>query len=270
MSKAKETTMRNASITMVAIAAVLAGCQDVAKENDLPVAMITIEAGGETYMSDQGIEAGTADSVSVTLGSGNSSDEDGTVVGYQWVKTDIDAATRMTEPSAGDEGKSASITVDLGIGLHRFSLWVTDNEGAVSAPATVTVSIVSAAACIAAYESLIPDNTACAECLCALSSEGGCRDEVNTCFDNPLEAFTTQCLAIVDCAGMTGCDGAGCYTPDTCMAELDMGTVDYGGFPGGCTDPGPSEAPCPAATAFGDCQSANCAAACGVDPPPEM
>lgn len=265
MTTAKENAMRYFTMTCLAVAAALSGCTHFEIDNEPPVAVATISANGVMYDSEEGIEAGTATSVEVTLsGAGSFDPDESGGLTYRWIRTDIAQADRhgVADGNSGEAGTSQSITVSLPVGKHRFSLWVTDGDGGVSAPASVTVSILSAAACISAYEALIPDNPTCAECLCTLTSEGGCRDQVTTCFANSDEAFTTGCLAVVGCAGMTGCSGAACYTADTCMAELDMATADYTGFPGGCTDFGPTEAPCPAATAFGECQAMNCADAC--------
>ena len=39
--------------------------------------------------------------------------------------------------------RTPSIDVSLPIGTHRITLWVADNEGTVSSPASVTVTITS-------------------------------------------------------------------------------------------------------------------------------
>ncbi|MDH5674459.1 MAG: hypothetical protein OEZ06_20195 [Myxococcales bacterium] len=261
----KEITMLQRLPILCALALVGSACTEPETENEHPVAIITIEAGGETLEPDQGIESPDGGEVAVTLDASNSLDEDGSVESYRWIRTDVSAEARLMgddrEVDPADETKS-SITVSLPLGAHRYSLWVTDNEGAVSSPATVTLNIVSTAACKAAYGS---DNDACASCMCQASDgpEGmsGCRTEVTNCLDNPDDTWTTLCTAVVVCAGMTGCESAGCYADDTCKAELDMAVADYGGFPAGC-QVGPTEAPCPAATALGACQTEKCADVC--------
>src|SRR5690606_23353336 len=57
-----------------------------------------------------------------------SSDSDGTISSYQWNGTP-------------DPDDVVSPSVSLGIGVHQFSLIVTDNVGASSSPATVTITV---------------------------------------------------------------------------------------------------------------------------------
>jgi len=67
----------------------------------------------------------------VTLaGSGN--DPDGTIASYTWTGTP-------------DPADVAGPTVSLGVGSHTFTLIATDNQGATSAPATVTITVIPAA-----------------------------------------------------------------------------------------------------------------------------
>jgi hypothetical protein len=57
------------------------------------------------------------------------------------------------------------------------------------------------------------------------------------------------CLDIIACARETGCDGAGCYAPDTCQKQIDAA--------GGIT------VALEFAQPLGDCAIANCQADCG-------
>jgi hypothetical protein len=202
--------------------------------------------------------------VDVTLSAVGSVDADGDIVDYRWIRTDIPQADRhgSADGISGEVGRSPNVTLSLLLGKHRFSLFVTDDDGSVGIPATVTVSIVSAEACKAAYDAVSPGNAACTECLCKLNSEGGCRDQISNCFGNPDPDFTSQCSVLNICALMTGCESAACYEPANCMAELDVAIENYGGWPGGCIDFDAAEAPCPASVAVGECRVANCAAEC--------
>jgi len=71
--------------------------------------------------------------VSVTLNGSASSDPDGTVASYAW--SGLSGAPQPT-PATG-----ATPTVTLGTGSYSFSLVVTDNNGASSAPSQVTVTV---------------------------------------------------------------------------------------------------------------------------------
>jgi len=64
----------------------------------------------------------------VTLNGSASADPDGSIAGYQW--------TGSPQPAS-----VAQPQIALPTGVHQFSLVVTDNAGAVSAPATVTITI---------------------------------------------------------------------------------------------------------------------------------
>ncbi|MGD8862893.1 MAG: hypothetical protein PVI30_22965 [Myxococcales bacterium] len=252
--------MKNATWTCLAVAAALAGCQEPNTENALPVAQIEIRVGTDVYESDEGIETDGSD-VTVTLDGSMSSDEDGNITGYQWLKTDVAAADRMGGAEEYDEN-GATLQVTLGLGTHRFSLWVSDDEGAVSSPASVNVVVTSAAACLTIYSSDVPG---CAECMCQASAEmgGGCRDEINLCLANPDEKFQGLCQMIVDCAATTGCSAEACYLPDTCMMEIDTATADYGGVASCSGSPAP-ESPCAASSAIAACMADACAAECGI------
>ncbi|MEE4329355.1 MAG: PKD domain-containing protein [Wenzhouxiangella sp.] len=72
------------------------------------------------------------DRVSVRLDGSGSSDSDGTLTSYAW---------------SGDTADPADLEIvqlDLPLGSHRFELRVTDNNGAVSAPAVVVVEVTAA------------------------------------------------------------------------------------------------------------------------------
>jgi hypothetical protein len=70
---------------------------------------------------------------------GSGSDPDGTIASYRWLSA--------TRPEGGsgrigpDPDDVASPTVELDKGTWLFTLWVTDNEGAISLPSTVMIKV---------------------------------------------------------------------------------------------------------------------------------
>jgi len=269
MTTAKEMTIMK-KVTCLAVATAmmgLASCTDIVNQNEPPKAKVEIMFNGTVYASGQGIESADGSDLPITLDGSKSSDDDGELAEFLWIATDTTAGDRMAGTNA-DLGNSSSINVTLGIGTHRITLWVKDNEGGISEPASVTIVITSAAACLAVYSNPEPG---CAECLCKVNDEamgvGGCRDEIMACMANPDPTFASLCTDIVNCAVATGCSSLGCYDDATCKVELEAATADYGGFPAGCqVDPG--EAPCPTATAIATCRdmSSECMAICGIMP----
>jgi hypothetical protein len=78
---------------------------------------------------DQTINLGQGQtSASVTLNGSGSSDPDGTIAAYNWSGTP-------------DPANVVSPTLTLAAGVHQFTLVVTDNDGAGSAPDTVTITV---------------------------------------------------------------------------------------------------------------------------------
>ena len=67
----------------------------------------------------------------VTLNGSASADPDGSIAGYQW--------TGSPQPAS-----VAQPQIALSVGVHQFSLIVTDNAGAASTPSTVTVTVTAA------------------------------------------------------------------------------------------------------------------------------
>lgn len=276
MTTAKEKNMRT-RMTCLAVAAALAmaGCTEIVLKNDPPVAKIAVTQDGNPVASGQGVESADGSPLTFMLDASGSTDEDGTIVGWRWARSDISSTERLggmvgadggVPQSAIELGDARSISSAFGPGTHRVTLWVVDDEGGVSKPASVTLSVTSAQACLALYSN---PNPGCADCLCKANvggGVGGCRDEIMACMANPDPNFAKTCGDLVDCAARTGCSGGPCYGPDICRAELDATTADYGGFPGGCTDYQPGEAPCPTATAIATCrdEQSECAALCPV------
>jgi hypothetical protein len=89
-----------------------------------------------------------------SLDGSKSYDPDGVVTSFKWQRTDVPAASRWADggvppPDSGlpmfsptedpPSGNSASLNLDKG--KARYSLWVMDNTGTISAPATVTLNV---------------------------------------------------------------------------------------------------------------------------------
>jgi archaellum component FlaG (FlaF/FlaG flagellin family) len=96
---------------------------------------------------DQTINLGAGQaSVSVTLNGSGSSDPDGSIATYNWTGNPDPANVVMP-------------VVNLGAGTHTFTLVVTDNDGAASAPDSVTITVNAAQANQAPTANAGPDQT---------------------------------------------------------------------------------------------------------------
>jgi len=141
--------------------------------------------------------------IALTLDASHSSDPDGQITRFRWL-----SGTRA--PAAGSGASHRSVPagaesdwpddvekpeLTLGEGTYAFSLWVSDDQGMVSAPDLLQVVI--APALDAAAQSCVdaaPDSaeSACARCVC--SSDDSCR------------------------AAASGCDAA-CWGLSVCLAQ---------------------------------------------------
>jgi len=138
------------------LALCLSGCLKVVS-NTPPIAKIVVRQGDTTIASSDTI-AFKGDPIKITLDGQGSSDADGEVVEYAWARTDVPASARASDsgiaededggintsvpPFTGDPAPKAVTEVTLkAAGKYRFSLWVTDNDGAVSTPASVTLTV---------------------------------------------------------------------------------------------------------------------------------
>jgi hypothetical protein len=136
--------------------ALVAGCLKV-ESNKPPLAKIVVKQGSDTIAPGASIAfSGTA--IKLTLDGTGSSDADGEVVEYLWLRTDLPASAHFDDSGvAPDEDGGSPSTVAAATdspapkpmtevtlklpGKYRYSLWVTDNDGAVSAPVSVTLSV---------------------------------------------------------------------------------------------------------------------------------
>ena len=154
--------------------------------------------------------------IAVTLDGSKSRDLDGKVVKYDWRLAGPRGAADAGVPDGGDGNPSAELDppndrkakVVLDRGKYTFTLWVTDDHGAISRPDTVTVKIGGdpVQECIAgAFETL--DDT-CRQCLCTQSE--ACQAAIPGCGK--------------DCWGLIGCIAVNCPTFSMDMDIACVGT----------------------------------------------
>ena len=203
------------------------------------------------------LAAGT-DSVEVTLDATKSTDADGKVTTYRWLSATsvpdggIGALSYMmgeTVKNAGGRyvpeselgaapGARKGVAdwpedverpkVELGEGAWSFSLWVTDDDGAISNPDTITILVGEAAsgggpevaACVADVLSTVPE--ACSTCLCGIES---CR------------ATVVESACNADCWGLIQCIGAMCpdFASMAAMMDFSCVTTNCSAFLAGAT-----------------------------------
>jgi hypothetical protein len=88
--------------------------------------------------------------IEVTLDGTASHDMDGTISGYRWLSaTSPDAGAGREVPQGDELGWPEDVAqprVELSEGAWAFSLWVTDNQGAVSDPDTIKLIVGNAPA----------------------------------------------------------------------------------------------------------------------------
>jgi hypothetical protein len=263
--------LRNTHSALAALFALLSlsGCSRFIVENEVPVATVQLLMNGNMPVDVSKPIPYMGTPIAFTLNGSMSSDIDGTIVKYEWLRTDVppnvryDAGIMNLASYTGDPMPVASPQVTLGEGHYQFSLWVTDDEDAISAPATLEFTIETPtvfmpdAACLTMYTSNTPG---CADCVCTPTAMMGCLDNYTACYLNPDPMFVTLCKAIVDCAREKNCVGAGCFMPTLCQAEITAGVAYMGGMD--CMGD-PAVNPCAAASAIGTCTNmGTCMNAC--------
>lgn len=137
-------------LQLAALCMLVSGCRQnyVDADNDrLPLAVAqAIDTTGKPV--DSTVNGGlgpiypfTGEPVEVVLDGSDSSDIDGKIVGYRWLGTDIvdgGAGRKLPEgeePGWPDDTKQPRVL--LGEGRWSFSLWVTDDDGAISQPSAI-------------------------------------------------------------------------------------------------------------------------------------
>jgi hypothetical protein len=259
--------------TLSSFAALLAllsinACSEFDVENLPPVAKVQLMMNGAPVNTEEPIPyMGTP--LAFTLDGTLSSDHDGTIVKYTWLRTDVpanvryDAGVTNLGSFTGDPMPVEAPQVTLSEGSYQFSLWVTDDGNMISDPATLEFIIETPTTympdpvCAMTYMSAIPE---CVDCVCTPTAMMGCLDNFAACYQNPDAMFVTLCKAIVDCARTKGCVGDACFTPALCQAEITAGVTYMGGTD--CMGPVATN-PCTAARELGLCTSmGTCVAAC--------
>src|SRR5262245_26271491 len=88
---------------------------------------------------DQQLEYG-GQPVSVVLDGNGSRDDDGEIASYSW-SSGLAAADGGMGRTGPDPENVAEPTFTLDEGVWVFTLWVTDDDGAISAPDSVTITV---------------------------------------------------------------------------------------------------------------------------------
>jgi len=269
MTIAKEALMHTNQALMVALATSLLACTGMDIDNKPPTAKAIATIDGKPV--DPKMPASyTGQPVTLTLDGTKSSDSDGRITDYIWMRTDSSLQPDSgvgTAPTEGGPMNGATTTVTLlAAGEYQFSLWVRDNDREVSAPSTVKAQLATPykpdAECLT-YN--MNPNKDCQQCQCQPNPDG-CLDELSRCLANPVPEFTTLCTALVNCAVAKACSGAACYVAALCMAEIDAAAAYMGGNIGSCSDTSMiTTNPCAAATSITTCQTmtSKCAMVCG-------
>jgi hypothetical protein len=254
-------------VTLLVVLAVIAGCRRdglVHPPNELPaaVARITMVNGqpAEGFLMGEELKVpfdGT-NPVQVTLDGSQSTDKDGTIATFRWFSGTLDADGKGRRVPEGQDATwppdEMSPTVTVGEGVWTFSLWVVDDGGATSEPATVTITVgepmepdagsmgggATVAECVMNVVPDVPE--ACRMCICDI--DDACRmNVVQTACD-------AACWALISCVGANCPDFAmmamagdySCLTGN-CMAQL---TAAMGGStPMGATPAGACARMCP-------------------------
>lgn len=253
-----------ASLALLSALTAVAGCRRdglVKPPNDLPVATarITMVNGmpADAFTMEGEIAvpfAGTP--VQVTLDGSQSVDDDGAITQYRWFSGTM-AMTRGRLVPEGEQptwpADEMSPTVTLGEGAWSFTLWVVDNDGAISEPATVSITVGEpmepvmpdaggggVEECVAAVVPDVPE--ACRMCICDIDDM--CRMNVVQ------SACDAACWALISCVGTNCPDFAtmammgdySCLTGN-CMAQLTAAMS--GPTPMGATPAGACARMCP-------------------------
>jgi len=246
---------RHNAITTASILCALLAAQGCLKDETLDTNRVPIAharaVGNNGEVVDATVDGGVAalmfmfdgDPIEVTLDGTASTDLDGEVASYDWryvapaADGGVPASGFWSQVPSLDPNDVARPKVLLPMGTHTFTLWVTDDDGAVSVPDSITIKVGGdpVQECIDGSAPELDDT--CKQCLC--SQEGATGDTCRTgvpgcngacwgligCIGAMCPTFTmdmdTQCV-IDNCAtflgGMTGAMAAGaCISP--CVAE---------------------------------------------------
>lgn len=193
-----------ASLLVVLGAAVSSGCRDAPLAENVNTNRAPVAFAGEMQMVDY---AGSA--VTVTLDGSGSSDPDGMVVTYRWFGG-TDAADGGIGRDGPDPDDVVRPTVTLDAGSWTFVLFVIDDQGGISQPSAVTITVGSGvppevSACVDASVQTV--SAECRQCLCGLDDmcrvattgcAQGCWDFYG-CVQNQCADLLDDMTALADC-----------------------------------------------------------------------
>jgi hypothetical protein len=222
--------------------------------NQIPIADARVLRNGESYNAR--MDGGAAElkfafsgsPVMVTLDGTHSYDPDGTIVAYRWLSGTLAGDGGAPQPSDGGTrlrfvpdgappnwpGTSAQPQVELGQGIWSFSLWVVDDQGAISQPDTLKITVgavVDPLVQQCADKVLSTEPAACSQCLCSQSDM--CR------------AAVTADKCDQTCWNLVNCTAANCPNFPAMAAKGDYSclTANCSAYLGGSTGATPV-APC--------------------------
>lgn len=246
----------------------VSACSDFEVKNKMPIAVGAVVVNGMPIAAGKPVPY-MGSPVAVTLDSRGSKDPDGSIVRALWLRTDVTPNQRYAgnglvdagsfEAYAGDPPAGPNPVVMLPLGKHRFSLWVFDNDGLTSAPATLSFEVkvpsdfMPDAKCMMNYKNT---NKACAECVCSPMANKGCHELYKTCYENTDPMFATLCTDLNACGNAGKCVGSACYAAaPLCMTQIMTAGAYMGAtFPASCMGE-PASNPCAAASKLGACQN---------------
>jgi hypothetical protein len=203
--------------------------------NRLPVAVArAVDASGEPV--DDSVNRGlgpifpfAGEPVEITLDARDSFDVDGRIVAYRWLSgTLVDAGSARLRPEGAPDtwpDDRREPRVSLGLGMWTFSLWVTDDRGAISEPDTINVVVgeppdagASELMCMdmpCAPMVTLPTVPGPAEPCCDDDSGGGCGVVVSTMGEcEALDQPGTDDASCPNEMSALGTPIAGCCKPD--------------------------------------------------------
>jgi hypothetical protein len=243
---------------------------EINSTNQAPIADARIVRDGQSVngQGDGGAAAltfpFTGTPVAVTLDASHSSDPDGTVASYRWLSGTLAPEGGTELPGEGGvmhrwapagsppnwPGDAVRPQVELGEGIWSFTLWVVDNEGAISAPSTITITVgmVTNPVVQQCADAVVDTESAsCRQCLCmqgdmcraavvATACDQTCWNLVNCvaahCPDFAAMAakMDYSCLTASCAAYVSGSTGATPVAPcvNACTAECMSGAGDGG------------------------------------------
>jgi hypothetical protein len=253
--------LARALVAVVLVAGAAGGCREdpaIKPVNQIPIAEARLIRNGQSVGGLMDGGAGplsfdfTGSPITITLDGSQSYDPDGTIAAYHWLSSTLAPDGGIQLPDEGGvsrrwippgaqlnwPGDQVQPQVKLGQGIWSFSLWVTDNLGAISNPDTITITIGNVVdpavqQCADAVVSTEPES--CRQCVCKQSAK--CRAAV----------VATACDQA--CWNLVNCVAAHCpnFTAMAAMMDYSCLTANCSAFLSGstaATPVGPCFNPC--------------------------